>query len=103
MATAVLRAITKGEKLLVEAGTGVGKSFSYLVPAAAALAVLVAEVDGDELQPEGQDLGDGVDTRRELGGDAITEQLGDAMVRHDSGDEGAGRLGLPAEPARVGR
>ena len=38
MATAVLRAITKGEKLLVEAGTGVGKSFSYLVPAAAALA-----------------------------------------------------------------
>jgi ATP-dependent DNA helicase DinG len=33
MAEAVARALEHGEKLLVEAGTGVGKSFAYLVPA----------------------------------------------------------------------
>jgi len=33
MAVAVARALTQGENLLVEAGTGVGKSFAYLVPA----------------------------------------------------------------------
>jgi ATP-dependent DNA helicase DinG len=38
MAEAVEEAIGKGKKLLVEAGTGVGKSFAYLVPAALAVA-----------------------------------------------------------------
>ncbi len=38
MAEAVEDAILKGKKLLVEAGTGVGKSFAYLVPAALAVA-----------------------------------------------------------------
>ena len=38
MATAVAGALKKGEKLLVEAGTGVGKSFAYLVPAVQAIA-----------------------------------------------------------------
>jgi ATP-dependent DNA helicase DinG len=38
MAEAVEEAIGKGRKLLVEAGTGVGKSFAYLVPAALAVA-----------------------------------------------------------------
>jgi ATP-dependent DNA helicase DinG len=33
MAVAVARALTEGEHLLVEAGTGVGKSLAYLVPA----------------------------------------------------------------------
>src|SRR3954462_5975268 len=33
MASAVERAFTDGHHLLVEAGTGVGKSFAYLVPA----------------------------------------------------------------------
>src|SRR3954464_9610237 len=33
MATAVEEAFTKGHHLLVEAGTGVGKSFAYLLPA----------------------------------------------------------------------
>jgi ATP-dependent DNA helicase DinG len=33
MAEAVARAIGRGEHLMVEAGTGVGKSFAYLVPA----------------------------------------------------------------------
>jgi ATP-dependent DNA helicase DinG len=33
MAVAVARALTEGGHLLVEAGTGVGKSFAYLVPA----------------------------------------------------------------------
>ena len=33
MAVAVARALTAREHLLVEAGTGVGKSFAYLVPA----------------------------------------------------------------------
>lgn len=34
MAEAVRRALTRGERLVVEAGTGVGKSLAYLVPAA---------------------------------------------------------------------
>lgn len=38
MATAVAEAIAKKRQLLVEAGTGVGKSFAYLVPAIQALA-----------------------------------------------------------------
>jgi len=38
MAEAVAAAITDGRKLLVEAGTGVGKSFAYLVPAVLAAA-----------------------------------------------------------------
>ncbi|MDE2306099.1 MAG: ATP-dependent DNA helicase [Gammaproteobacteria bacterium] len=33
MAVAVARAIERGEPLLVEAGTGIGKTFAYLVPA----------------------------------------------------------------------
>jgi ATP-dependent DNA helicase DinG len=38
MARAVDRAMREGRRLLVEAGTGVGKSFAYLVPAVAAAA-----------------------------------------------------------------
>ncbi|MBL8865181.1 MAG: DEAD/DEAH box helicase [Planctomycetia bacterium] len=38
MATAIEAAIAKDRTLMVEAGTGVGKSFAYLVPAIAALA-----------------------------------------------------------------
>lgn len=38
MATSVAEAIAKKRQLLVEAGTGVGKSFAYLVPAIQALA-----------------------------------------------------------------
>ncbi len=38
MASAVAEALTTGQKLLVEAGTGVGKSFAYLVPAVLAVA-----------------------------------------------------------------
>src|SRR5579864_6312222 len=38
MAEAVARAIEKGGHLMVEAGTGVGKSFAYLVPAILAAA-----------------------------------------------------------------
>jgi ATP-dependent DNA helicase DinG len=38
MARAVDRAFREGRRLLVEAGTGVGKSFAYLVPAVAAAA-----------------------------------------------------------------
>ena len=33
MGAAVARAFERGEHLLVEAGTGVGKSFAYLIPA----------------------------------------------------------------------
>src|SRR6266436_1663641 len=42
MADAVARAIADGRHLMVEAGTGVGKSFAYLVPA-----VLAALADKD--------------------------------------------------------
>jgi ATP-dependent DNA helicase DinG len=38
MASAVDRVLTEGGRLLVEAGTGVGKSFAYLVPAVTAAA-----------------------------------------------------------------
>src|SRR4051794_41948328 len=38
MADAVARALDVGEHLMVEAGTGVGKSFAYLVPAILAAA-----------------------------------------------------------------
>ena len=38
MANAVADAIADGRKLMVEAGTGVGKSFAYLVPAILAAA-----------------------------------------------------------------
>src|SRR5690348_7916869 len=38
MAEAVARAIDEGGHLMVEAGTGVGKSFAYLVPAILAAA-----------------------------------------------------------------
>jgi ATP-dependent DNA helicase DinG len=38
MAAAVDRAFTQGEHLIVEAGTGVGKSFAYLIPAIAQVA-----------------------------------------------------------------
>lgn len=38
MATAVAEALENEDRLVVEAGTGVGKSFAYLVPAMAALA-----------------------------------------------------------------
>ncbi|MNC93273.1 bifunctional ATP-dependent DNA helicase/DNA polymerase III subunit epsilon [compost metagenome] len=38
MALAVDRVMREGGRLLVEAGTGVGKSFAYLVPAVAAAA-----------------------------------------------------------------
>ena len=43
MAEAVERAIADGGHLLVEAGTGVGKSFAYLVPA-----ILAASADDKE-------------------------------------------------------
>ena len=32
MASAILRALLDGRHLLIEAGTGVGKSFAYLIP-----------------------------------------------------------------------
>src|SRR5476651_1807374 len=38
MAQGVFNALTKKQPLLVEAGTGVGKSFAYLVPAILAVA-----------------------------------------------------------------
>jgi len=38
MAAAVAKALDRGEELLVEAGTGVGKTFAYLVPAIQAIA-----------------------------------------------------------------
>lgn len=45
MADAVAAALAKGEHLVVEAGTGVGKSFGYLVPAI--LAATTPEEEGD--------------------------------------------------------
>src|SRR5262245_44835163 len=54
MAGAVAEAIRSKTHLIVEAGTGVGKSFAYLVPAIlAAAASQVAKVAGD-VQPSRQ-------------------------------------------------
>ncbi|KAJ3047454.1 hypothetical protein HK102_012913, partial [Quaeritorhiza haematococci] len=44
MADAVARSIEKGGHLMVEAGTGVGKSFAYLVPAILAAVELKKKV-----------------------------------------------------------
>src|SRR5436190_1624283 len=46
MAAAVERAIQAGEHLLVEAGTGTGKSFAYLVPAI--LAATASQVESEQ-------------------------------------------------------
>ncbi len=48
MADAVARAIAAKEHLVVEAGTGVGKSFAYLAPAILAATEKQAEADKDE-------------------------------------------------------
>ena len=48
MANAVAKAIAAKEHLVVEAGTGVGKSFSYLAPAILAATEKQAEKDKDE-------------------------------------------------------
>lgn len=48
MALAVDRALRRGEHLLVEAGTGVGKSFAYLVPAILYATENQAESNGDD-------------------------------------------------------
>ena len=50
MAAAVSRAMSNGKHLVVEAGTGVGKSFAYLVPSIlhATQPVTVDETDADE-------------------------------------------------------
>jgi len=52
MADAVAAALRKGRHLVAEAGTGVGKSFAYLVPAILAVAEAKEEKDGmDEQGP----------------------------------------------------
>jgi ATP-dependent DNA helicase DinG len=48
MAEAVDRALADGEHLVVEAGTGVGKSFSYLVPAIGYVTAEPPAADSDE-------------------------------------------------------
>ena len=60
MADAVARAIADGSHLVVEAGTGVGKSFAYLVPA-----ILAAT----ENPPIADDERSGQRKRRDPGGD----------------------------------
>ena len=52
MAAAVAKAIETNEHLVVEAGTGVGKSFGYLVPAILSLAASQsAEPDNEDSSP----------------------------------------------------
>jgi ATP-dependent DNA helicase DinG len=52
MADAVAGAIQRGEHLVVEAGTGVGKSFAYLVPAILATASAEPKNDAEGPNPE---------------------------------------------------
>ena len=58
MAEAVDRAIRERHHLVVEAGTGVGKSFAYLVPAILAAAGQQREAEGAESDVEDGDEGD---------------------------------------------
>ena len=53
MAEAVDRALVDGQHLVVEAGTGVGKSFAYLVPAIQYVTAEPppADDDGDDADP----------------------------------------------------
>ena len=52
MAEAVWQAISQGQHLIVEAGTGVGKSFAYLVPAILRATEPVADEGRDESQQD---------------------------------------------------
>src|SRR5437867_1364594 len=56
MAEAVAQAIAEQSHLVVEAGTGVGKSFAYLVPAI--LAATAAQSQDDKSQNDEPDDGD---------------------------------------------
>ena len=57
MAEAVERSLGGGRHLIVEAGTGVGKSFAYLVPAIQYVTAEPAPVADDEEEEEGLPLG----------------------------------------------
>lgn len=52
MAEEVARALIERQPLLIEAGTGVGKSFGYLVPALLAATTINEQQDDDQLDPE---------------------------------------------------
>ena len=62
MAEAVDRAIREQHHLVVEAGTGVGKSFAYLVPAI--LAAAGEKKPDDEKKSEGGEKSDDAEPRR---------------------------------------
>src|SRR5262245_12127489 len=54
MAEAVERALVDGQHLIVEAGTGVGKSFAYLVPAIQYVAAEATPAPRDEEDDDGE-------------------------------------------------
>ncbi len=55
MAVAVARALEEGKNLIVEAGTGVGKSLAYLIPSI--LFAVARQQEGDHLHPHHQFAG----------------------------------------------
>jgi ATP-dependent DNA helicase DinG len=57
MAEAVDRALIDGHHLIAEAGTGVGKSFAYLVPAIQYVTAEPPREPGDEDEEDGQEAG----------------------------------------------
>jgi len=82
MARAVDDALRAGHHLVVEAGTGVGKSFAYLVPAILA----TAENDpptGDAEEPFDEDKPSGADRRRRVVIATHTISLQEQLIRKD--------------------
>jgi ATP-dependent DNA helicase DinG len=76
MAEAVERAIAESKHLLVEAGTGVGKSFAYLVPA-----ILAMTADSDD--PDSDDPDRGRRPRKPLIISTHTISLQEQLVTRD--------------------
>lgn len=77
MAQAVEDAIRRRHHLVVEAGTGVGKSFAYLVPA-----ILAAQSDASRTGSDDEEDGDD-DSRRRVVVSTHTISLQEQLISHD--------------------
>ena len=88
MAQAVAHAIESGEHLMVEAGTGVGKSFAYLVPA-----ILAASEQGKKVVVSTHTI----HLQEQLLNKDLPFLRGDAPGIHRRAGQGPGQLPEPAQ------
>lgn len=77
MAAAVERALTERKHLVVEAGTGVGKSFAYLVPA------ILSVAQDQTAQGQGKDSGDGEPRHKRIVISTHTISLQEQLIEKD--------------------